>query len=147
MYLVLPRLNVTFDTTFFLSHYFSDRAEILEKTREIIRRSRLQGNRGIVPTIVMSEFYAQAAKKIGAAEAERRFNEIVNSGLEIENLNIPISNMAGIIRHKYQEKIPWGDCLVAATALESRSDFVITEDPEFKDFKEIKCRRIVDVNI
>ena len=76
MYLVLPRLNVTFDTTFFLSNYFSDRAEILEKTRESFTK---------------------------------RF--------------------------------------LAATALESRSDFVITEDPEFKDFKEIKCRRIVDVNI
>ena len=76
-------LHVTFDTTFFMNHYFSSDADVLGKTREILRRSRFQGNRGIVPTIVLAEFYAQAAKKIGAAEAERRFNEIANYGLEI----------------------------------------------------------------
>ena len=69
----------------------------------------------------MAEFYAQAAKKIGAAEAERRFNEIANYGLEYADMDTTISKSAGAIRHKYQEKIPWGDCLIAATTLESRS--------------------------
>jgi predicted nucleic acid-binding protein len=130
-----------------MSHYFSDDANILGKTKEVLRRSRLQGNRGIVPTIVLAEFYAQAAKRIGAAEAERRFNEIVESGLEIEDLGTTISKRAGVIRHKYQEKIPWGDCLIAATALESRTEYVITEDPEFKSIREMKSRKIEDLSI
>lgn len=140
-------LHVTFDTTFFMSHYFSADAGVLGKSREILRISRMQGNRGVVPTIVLAEFYARAAKRIGVTEAERRFNEIANSGLEIGDLNTTISKRAGVIRHKYQEKIPWGDCLIAATTLESRSEYVLTEDPEFKSIREIKCRKIEDINI
>jgi predicted nucleic acid-binding protein len=138
---------VTFDTTFFMSHYFSENTDVLGKTKEILRRSRLQGNCGIVPTIVLAEFYAQAAKRIGAAEAERRFNEIADSGLEIQELNTIISKRAAVIRHKYLEKIPWGDCLIAATSLESRTQYVITEDPEFKSIKEVKSKRIEDINV
>lgn len=137
---------MTFDTTFFMRHYFTNEVEVLKSTREILRRARLQGNCGIVPTIVLAEFYAQAAKRIGASEAERRFNEIADSGLEIEDLNTTISKKAAVIRHKYQEKIPWGDCLIAATALDSRSDYVITDDPEFKSIKEIKYKSIKDIN-
>ena len=140
-------MRVTFDTTFFVIHYFSQNPRFLEKTREILRRSRLQGNRGIVPTIVLAEFYAQAAKRSGATEAERRFNEISESGLEIVNLDATISMRGGILRHRYQEKIPWGDCLVAAVALVYSSEYVITEDPEFKLFKEIKSRKIEEINM
>ena len=140
-------LRVTFDTTFFMSHYFSTNPSLLARTKEILRISRLQGNRGIVPAIVLAEFYAQSAKRIGAAEAERRFDEIVQSGLAISNLNQSLAKRAGIIRHKYQEKIPWGDCLIAATTLDLRAEYLITEDPEFKSIKEIKSRRIEDVRI
>ena len=139
--------RVAFDTTFFMIHYFSDNNRIVTKTREIIRRSRLQGNRGIIPTIVLSEFYAHAAKRIGTSEAERRFNEIVISGLDIVDLNLPICRKAGIIRHKYQEKIPWGDCLIAASTLETNCESVISEDPEFKSIHEIRCKKIEQVSI
>ena len=95
----------------------------------------------------MAEFYAQAAKRIGAGEAERKFNEIASSGFEIENLNTAVSKRAGVFRHKYQEKILWGDCLIAATAYEARTQYVITEDPEFRSIKEIKCKKIEDIDI
>lgn len=140
-------MHVSFDTTFFISHYFSADQSVLKKTKEILRRSRLQGSRGIVPTIVLAEFYAQSAKRIGADEAERRFHEIVQSGLVISNLTVSISKRAGIIRRKYEEKIPWGDCLIAATAIESNAEYLITEDPEFKSIKEIKSRKIDDVRV
>ncbi len=101
----------------------------------------------MVPTIVLSEFYAQAAKRAGASEAERRFDEILNSGLDVVDLDPRISKRAGIIRHKYQEKIPWGDCLVAATSFETSSEYVLSEDPEFKSIKEIKCRNLSSLNV
>ena len=139
--------HVTFDTTFFMRHYFSDDKNILTKTKEIIRRSKLQGNRGVVPTIVLSEFYAHAAKRIGASEAKRRFDEIAASGLDIVDLDLSICRRAGIIRHKYEEKIPWGDCLIAAAALETKCEFVISEDPEFKSIHEIRCKKIEQVTV
>jgi predicted nucleic acid-binding protein len=135
-------MKITFDTGFFMAHYFESDKRILEKTREILRRSRLLGNLGVVPTIVLAEFYAKTAKKVGASEAGRRFDEIAYSGLIIRDLDKTISRRAGSLRHKYQEKIPWGDCLVAATSLESKTELVITEDPEFKSIKEVRCRNI-----
>ncbi len=143
----MARFRATFDTTFFVSHYFSDNDRIITKTREIIRRSRLQGNRRVIPTIVLSEFYAHAAKRIGASEAGRRFNEIAISGLDIIDLNLSICRRAGIIRHKYEEKIPWGDCLITAATLETKCEFVISEDPEFKSIHEIRCKKIEQVTI
>ena len=140
-------MQVTFDTTFFVSHYFSKEESVVGKTREILRRSVLQGSRGIVPTIVLAEFYAQAAKKTGAAEADRRFKEITDYSLEVVDLDTTISRKAAILRHKYEEKIPWGDRLIAATGIESKSHYIITEDPEFKSFKEIKCKTIENVNL
>ena len=58
-----------------------------------------------------------------------------------------VSNRAGILRHKYEEKLPWGDCIVAATAIEARSDYVISEDPEFKSFEEVRCKNILGVGV
>ncbi len=139
-------LHVTFDTTFFVTHFYAKNSDFT-KTREILRRSIVQGSRGVVPTIVLAELYTQVAKRTGASEAERRLNEICSYGLEIASLSMSISRRAGMLRHKYEEKIPWGDCLVAATAIEAKSDYVITEDPEFKSIKEIKCKNVQSVNI
>jgi len=44
-------------------------------------------------------------------------------------------------RAKYQEKDPWEDCIVAATATQNRAKFVVTEDPHFVHIKEIETRR------
>lgn len=140
-------LHITFDSTFFMSHYFSNDETILRRTKEILRRSRLQGNLGVIPTVVLEEFYAQAAKRIGADEAERRFKEILDSDLVVVDLTTRISKRAGVLRHMYEEKIPWINCLIAATGIESGTQYVITEDPEFKSFREIKCRTIQNLTI
>lgn len=129
-----------------MTHFFTRAGVLTDKTREILRRSILQGSRGVVPTTVLAEFYAQTAKRAGTSEAERRFSEICSYGLEITPISMPVSRRAGILRHKYEEKIPWGDCLVAATAIETRSHYVITEDPEFKSIKEIKSKNIESIN-
>jgi predicted nucleic acid-binding protein len=46
-----------------------------------------------------------------------------------------------LLRAKYQEKVPWGDCIVAATALLNKAKFVVTEDPHFAEISEIEVRR------
>jgi len=46
-----------------------------------------------------------------------------------------------VLRVKYQEKVPWADCIVAATAAQDKAKFAVTEDSHFVDIKEIKTRR------
>jgi predicted nucleic acid-binding protein len=70
---------IALDTTFFAIHYFSREAETLSKTKKILHLCRKLGNKGIVPTIVLAEFYALTHKRAGKDLAEKYFNEIVKS--------------------------------------------------------------------
>ena len=117
------------------------------KRREILRTCRKLGNKGILPTIVLAEFFAQTYRRTGREVADKYFREIVNSGLDIVPLTKEISYHAGMLRAKYQEKVPWGDCIVAATAAQNRAKFVVTEDPHFADIKEIETRRTSELHL
>jgi len=134
------------DTTFLVMHYFSDQPALLAKTREILRNSRKQGNKAIVPTIVLAEFYAQTYKRTGREVADKYFREIVISGLDISPLTQETSYHAGLLRAKYKEKLPWGDCIVAATAVRSKAEVVVTEDPHFAELREIEARRVSELH-
>lgn len=135
------KMILVLDTTFLILHYFSDDEAVLAKTREGLRVSRKLGNKGVLPTIVLAEFYAQTYKRTGRDVADKYFREIVNSGLDIASLTQEVSYQAGLLRAKYQEKVPWGDCIVAATALLDKAKFVVTEDPHFTAISEIEVRR------
>ena len=108
---------------------------------------RKLGNKGILPTIVLAEFYVQAAKRAGREEAKKLFNEMHNAGLDIVDLDTPIAEHAAGLRHRYQEKIPWGDCIVAASGLSNKASIIISEDPHFDEMKEIKTRKLVDIHV
>ena len=135
------------DTTFLILHYFSEDVTVTAKTREVLRSSRKLGNKGIVPTIVLAEFYAQTYKRAGRDVADKYFREIANSGLQIVPLTQEISHEAGLLRSKYHERVPWGNCIVAATALHSKAKFVLTEDPHFADVNEIETRRTSEARV
>lgn len=138
---------VTLDTTFFVLHYFSKEEDTLAKTRKVLYNCRKLGNKGILPTIVLAEFYALTSKRAGKIVAEKHFNELVNAGLNIIELTVDISKQAGIFRRKYKEKIPWGDCIIAATAVLNKAEIMITEDPHFKQFKELKAKTLNQIGI
>lgn len=138
---------LTLDTTFFVLHYFSKEENTLTKTRRILYDCRKLGSKGILPTIVLGEFYALTHKRLGKDVAEKYFNESVNSGLSIICLTADISRQAGFFRSKYEEKIPWGDCIIAATGVLNKSEIVISEDPHFKQFEEIKAKTLTEVRI
>lgn len=135
------------DTTFLVLHYFSDDEDILTKTRETLRISRKLGNRAILPTIVLAEFYAQTYKRAGKSIADKHFRELLDSGLVIVPLTEQISYQAGLLRAKYQEKVPWGDCIVAGTAVQNKAKFVVTEDMHLMGIKEIDARRTTELHL
>jgi len=128
-------------------HYFSDDEDILTKTRETLRISRKLGNRAILPTIVLAEFYAQTYKRAGKSIADKHFRELLDSGLVIVPLTEQISYQAGLLRAKYQEKVPWGDCIVAGTAVQNKAKFVVTEDMHLMGIREIDARRTTELHL
>jgi predicted nucleic acid-binding protein len=140
-------LILVLDTTFLVLHYFSDDEDILTKTRETLRISRKLGNRAILPTIVLAEFYAQTYKRAGKSIADKHFRELLDSGLVIVPLTEQISYQAGLLRAKYQEKVPWGDCIVAGTAVQNKAKFVVTEDMHLMGIREIDARRTTELRL
>jgi len=140
-------LILVLDTTFLVLHYFSDDEDILTRTRETLRISRKLGNRAILPTIVLAEFYAQTYKRAGKSIADKHFRELLDSGLVIVALTEQISYQAGLLRAKYQEKIPWGDCIVAGTAVQNKAKFVVTEDMHLMGIREIDARRTSELRL
>ena len=58
-----------------------------------------------------------------------------------------ISYQAGLLRAKYQEKIPWGDCIVAGTAVQNKAKFVVTEDMHLMGIREIDARRTSELRL
>lgn len=135
------------DTTFFVLHYFSSDADIQSKSREILRLCRRLGNKGILPTIVLAEFYVQAAKRAGREEAKKLFNEMLNADLDIVDMDVAIAERAASLRHRYQEKVPWGDCIVTASGINNKANIIISEDPHFDEIKEINTRRLDSVHL
>lgn len=119
----------------------------MQKTKAIIRSCRRLGNRGLIPAIVLAEFYALARKTAGRDAAEKYFAEMLHSGLDIVPLDTAIARQAGVLRAKYQEKIPWGDCLIAATAVENKADSIVTEDSHFARIREVHAKPSAQIQI
>ncbi len=138
---------VVLATTFFALHYFSREEDVLSRTKRVLYICRKLGNKGILPTIVLGEFYALTHKKAGGDISGKYFNEMVESGLSVVELSVEVSRQAGIFRRRYEEKIPWGDCIIAATGLVNKAEFIVTEDPHFEQIKEVKARKLVEVRI
>lgn len=97
--------------------------------------------------IVLAEFYALTRKRAGRDIAEKYFSELELSGLDIVGLNVATAKEAGILLAKYQEKVPWGDCLIAAEAVGGRAAYIVTEDPHFATIKEIRAKGTSQVQI
>lgn len=143
----MATFRAVLDTTFFVLHYFSSDLNIQSKSKEILRLCRRLGNRGILPTMVLAEFYVQSAKRTGREEAKKLFNEMYNADLDIVNMDVPIAELAASLRHRYKEKVPWGDCIVAASGLNNNANIIISEDPHFDEIKEIKTRKLTSVHL
>jgi len=115
---------------------------VLRKSRIVLHFCRLAGNSGILPTVVLAEFYAIARRDAGRDVVEPRLRELVDSGLEVVQLSQGAARESGMLHAKYHEKIPWGDCFIAGTHIAKKADLVLSEDPHFRDVKEIKTKKL-----
>src|SRR3989304_5397710 len=78
-------------------------------------------------------------KKWGKEVADLRVNFVLQSKLSAVNLNPAIAIEAAKLRCKYAE-LPTADAIIAATAIKTSSEFVLTDDKHIKQIKETKTR-------
>ena len=129
----------TVDTRFFLTHYFANTDHLRVKTAR--RMVELQREESLVPTIVLHEVYKYMYEKVGMDVAQLRINSILTSRLTIVDLTPKIALTSAALRCRYKD-LPTADSIVAGTSIEGKSKRVLSDDPHFKEIREIRTEWI-----
>ena len=134
-------MRATLDTRLFIEGFGSNDEQFQKWARMTLKTLQAKTNLGVVPSIVILEFYKIQLENLGKAIAELRTNSILNSDLNIANLDPTIAIEAAKLRCKYAE-LPTADAIIAATAIATSSDYVLTDDKHIKQIKETKTKWI-----
>lgn len=132
-------MRAVIDTRFFMASLQSEDDQFKKWARTTLDILERKINVGIVPSIVIHEFYNIQLQTLGKDVAETRVNSILKLRLQVINLDTSIAIEAAKLRCKYSE-LPTADAIIAATAMKTASDYVLTDDSHIKQIKEIKTR-------
>jgi predicted nucleic acid-binding protein len=128
-------LKEVLDTRFLREYFYSTRFETKERTSRKLK-TLVAKNEGILPTIVIAEIIQITCETRGKDMAQSRYQALIQSGLQIQNLTPPIAAQAGLLKCLYKS-IPMGGCIIAATAIENNAR-ILSDDPHFDSIKETK---------
>lgn len=132
-------MSLTLDTRFFLTHFLADTKDLREKTETKMKDA--ERTAAIVPTIVVHEVYKFEFQNLGKEVADLRVHSILTANFRVVDLNTSIALKAARLRCKYAG-LPTADTIIAATAVEHNAIRILTDDPHFKQIREIKMEWI-----
>jgi predicted nucleic acid-binding protein len=134
-------MKAVVDTRLFIDSLTREDEQFRQWSRIILENLQRKENLGIVPSIVIHEFYKFQLENFGKDVAELRVSSILNLDLKIANLDISIAIQAAKLRCKYAE-LPTADAIIAATAIALSCDYVLTDDRHIRQIKETKTKWI-----
>ncbi|MDT8782635.1 MAG: PIN domain-containing protein [Candidatus Bathyarchaeota archaeon] len=132
-------MKAVLDTRFFIASLESKDEQFKKWARLTLDALEKTANLGLVPSIVILELYKIQLERFGKDVAETRLNSVLKSKLHIINLDSVIAIQAAKLRCKYPQ-LPTADAVIAATAIKTGSDCVLTDDNHIKQIKETKTR-------
>ena len=121
--------KTVYDTRFFLEHYYSREAAVLQKTREAIRRAKER----FISAVVLHEIYWLTLTQEGRETAVLR-SALLEKDFKVVKVDAEIARSSAELRHKY--RINMADSIIAATALMLKAT-CLSDDPHFKAVGEI----------
>jgi len=125
----------TLDTRFFLTHFLADTEDLRKRVSK--KMGEFQRTAAFVPTIVLHEVYKFQFENIGKEVAELRLDTILKSGFTFVDLDSKIAVTSARLRCRHKE-LPTADAIVAASAIETKSGRVVSDDPHFRQIRSIK---------
>jgi predicted nucleic acid-binding protein len=134
-------MKVVIDTRFLVTHFLAPDDKTKKWTKTILESLQKEANLGIIPSIVIHEFYKFEMQNLGIDVANIRANILLKSKLTPIDLDPTIAIEAAKLRCKYLD-LPTADAIIAATVIKLSSDFVLTDDKHIKQIKEIKTQWI-----
>ena len=134
-------MKAVLDTRFFMNSLENRDEQFKEWAKATLRTLQTQANIGIVPSIVIHEFYKLQLEGEGKDIADLRTKSILKLDVNIANLDPEIAIEAAKLRCRYAE-LPTADAVIAATAIVMSCEYVLTDDKHIKQIKETKTRWI-----
>jgi predicted nucleic acid-binding protein len=127
--------KTTYDTRFFVEHYYSGDTSVTESTTGEIRRERNKA----ISSIVVHEVYRLALQKEGRQVAQLRAG-LIGKDFEVIPVDEELAVTSAEIRQEYA--VPMADSIMAATAWNLRA-VCVTDDPHIQKIRGIKTRWII----
>ena len=134
-------MQAVIDTRFLVTHFLAPDEETKKWTKTTLENLQREPNLGIIPSIVIHEFFKFEMQTLGADVANIRINIVLKSKLAVSDLDSDIAVEAARLRCKYAD-LPTADAIIAATAIKSSSTFILTDDKHIKQIKETKTKWI-----
>ena len=134
-------MKAVIDTRLFIDSLTREDEQFKRWAKSTLQTIQTSENLGIIPSIVIHEFYKFQLENLGKDVAELRVNSLLKLDLKIVNLDIPIAIQAAKLRCKYAE-LPTADAIIAATAITMSCDYILTDDKHIKQIKETKTKWI-----
>jgi len=134
-------MKAVIDTRLFIDSLTREDEQFKRWAKSTLQTIQTSENLGIVPSIVIHEFYKFQLENLGKDVAELRVNSLLKLDIKIVNLDIPIAIQAAKLRCKYAE-LPTADAIIAATAIAMSCDYILTDDKHIKQIKETKTKWI-----
>jgi predicted nucleic acid-binding protein len=134
-------MKAVIDTRFFMNSLENKDEQFEKWAKATLQTLQTKANVGIIPSIVIHEFYKLQIEDSGKDIAELRTSSILKLDLEIADLGVSIAIEAAKLRCKYAE-LPTADAIIAATAISLGCDYVLTDDRHIRQIKETKTKWI-----
>jgi predicted nucleic acid-binding protein len=134
-------MKAVVDTRFFMNSLENPDDQFKHFSKTTLQTLQMETNKGIIPSIVIHEFYKLQFEDMGKQVAELRTSSILKINFDIADLNVPIAIEAAKLRCKYAE-LPTADAIIAATAIVLDCDYVLTDDKHIRQIKETKTKWI-----
>ena len=126
--------RTTYDTRFFVEHYYSRDRMVVKSTTEEIRQEKNK----TISSIVIHEVYRLTLQKEGRQAAKLR-TELMSKDFGILTVSRELAVVSAEIRQEH--RIPMADSIIAATAIFLKA-VCITDDPHISAIREVKTRWI-----
>jgi len=108
-----------------------------ERLKQYVDEISKERSAAYVSTVNLGEFYYKTIEKLGLETAETWYFRVLNSDVNVLNVDAEMAKEAGRWKSKYMRILSFADCFALALAARSKST-LLTTDKDFQQVKEIK---------
>ncbi len=127
----MPKKSL-YDTRFFIEYFYSNNKVLIKKLKDDLKEVKER----LVSTITIHEIHCINLYKEGREVATLR-SKIISRDFKILPVDYYTAIKSSEIRSKY--RMPMADSIIAATAQIYKCP-IVTDDPHFKEIKNLKTR-------